>query len=139
MRSGRHQIAVVVDEHGGTDGIVTFEDLLEELVGDIADEYDPPAPVLVDADGDTLDAGITIEEFAERTGVTLPNGPYETVAGFVVARLGRLAREGDEVRVESVGEADDDDAVAEPPMILTVAEVDGRRIRLVRASLARAS
>jgi len=140
MRSGRDQIAVVVDEHGGTDGIVTFEDLLEELVGDIADEYDPPAPTLVDADGDVLNAGITIEEFAERTGVTLPDGPYETVAGFVVARLGRLAHEGDKVQVDGVGEADDEDESNDvPPMILTVAEVDGRRIRLVRVSLGRSS
>jgi len=139
MRAERDQIAVVVDEHGGTDGIVTFEDLLEELVGDIADEYDPPAPALLDGDGDVLDAGITIEEFTERTGVTLPNGPYETVAGFVVARLGRLARAGDEVQVERVAEVDDDDAPAPSPAVLTVTEVDGRRIRLVRVSLARAS
>ncbi|MCB2411987.1 hemolysin family protein [Demequina sp. TTPB684] len=132
MRAERHQIAVVVDEHGGTDGIVTFEDLLEELVGEIADEYDPPAPPRLDTDGDSLDAGLTIEEFADRTGFALPDGPYETVAGFVMARLGRLARVGDEVTV-SVESEEDADAHG---LLITVAQVEGRRIRLVTVSFA---
>jgi putative hemolysin len=134
MRAARHQIAVVVDEYGGTDGIVTFEDLLEELVGDISDEYDPPAQAEHGIDGDILDASMTIEEFAERTGVALPEGPYETVAGFVIARLGRLAKSGDEVRV-GAHQADDDDEHARAPLTITVAEVDGRRMRSVRVSL----
>lgn len=138
MRAGRHQIAVVVDEYGGTDGIVTFEDLLEELVGEISDEYDPPTPAHLEANGDTLNAGLTIEEFAERTGVSLPDGPYETVAGFVIAQLGRLAQVGDDVRVAGRGE--DDDAVegAVASLVITVSEVDGRRIRLVTVSRAAA-
>jgi putative hemolysin len=136
MRAGRHQIAVVVDEHGGTDGIVTFEDLLEELVGEIADEYDPPTPVHLQADGDNLDAGLTIEEFAARTGVPLPDGPYETVAGFVIARLGRLAQVGDEVTVEGRGEGDHQSETSS--VVIAVSEVDGRRIRLVRVSSASA-
>jgi putative hemolysin len=135
MRSARHQIAVVVDEYGGTDGIVTFEDLLEELVGDISDEYDPPAQAEHGIDGDILDASMMIEEFAERTGITLPEGPYETVAGFVIARLGRLAKAGDEVRIDNRGANDHEDAEA-APMLLTVAEVEGRRMRSVRVSLA---
>ncbi|WP_225754330.1 hemolysin family protein [Actinotalea sp. Marseille-Q4924] len=98
-REGIH-IAVVVDEYGGTDGIVTLEDLVEELVGDIRDEYDlddrrddlPGGPT-------AIDAGLTIEEFSERTGVELEDGPYETAAGFVLDRLGRLAVEGDVVVV----------------------------------------
>ena len=90
MRAEGSHIAVVVDEYGGTDGIVTLEDLVEELVGDIHDEYDQTASV---AAGE-VDAGLTIEDFAERTGVVLEDGPYETAAGYVVHRLGRLAVPG---------------------------------------------
>ncbi|WP_435736461.1 hemolysin family protein [Cellulosimicrobium sp. PMB13] len=99
-REGVH-IAVVVDEYGGTDGIVTLEDLVEELVGDIRDEYDRVEPSAAHDHGGTtsVDAGQTIEELARRTGIELPDGPYETVAGFVVAELGRLAEVGDHVDV----------------------------------------
>lgn len=90
------QMAAVVDEYGGTDGIVTLEDLVEELVGDIRDEYDP---LVEEPDDGTVSAGLTIEEFAEQTGLELTDGPYETVAGFVLAHLGRLAVVGDEVTV----------------------------------------
>ncbi|MDF1604195.1 hemolysin family protein [Nocardioides sp. YIM 152315] len=93
---GRH-IAVVVDEYGGTDGIVTLEDLVEELVGDIRDEYDEVAP---ETAPDVVDAGLTIEEFARDTGVPLEDGPYETVAGYVMHRLGRVAVVGDVVAVD---------------------------------------
>ena len=116
MRGEGVHIAVVVDEYGGTDGIVTLEDLVEELVGDIRDEHDVLAPASVPGpDGAVLvDAGLTIEEFAERTGVTLADGPYETAAGFVLDRLGRLARVGDAVRADG--------------HVVRVAEVAGRRI-----------
>ncbi|MGP7959357.1 hemolysin family protein [Sanguibacter sp. A247] len=121
-RDGVH-IAVVVDEYGGTDGIVTLEDLVEELVGDIRDEYDEAEPAHIRAaDGIArVDAGVTIEEFAEETGVELEDGPYETAAGFVIDRLGRLAEVGDEV---VVGEA-----------ILRVSEVEARRIRALEVTL----
>ncbi len=114
-REGAH-IAVVVDEYGGTDGIVTLEDLVEELVGDIRDEYDPPEPVdILGVDGTvSVDARLTIEEFAERTGVDLQDGPYETAAGYVVHRLGRLAEPGDIITVEGHE--------------VVVADVDARRI-----------
>jgi len=99
-REGVH-IAVVVDEYGGTDGIVTLEDLVEELVGDIRDEYDPDEPSAAREHGGatSVDAGQTIEELARRTGIELPDGPYETVAGYVLAQLGRLAVVGDHVDV----------------------------------------
>ena len=116
-RLGAH-IALVVDEYGGTDGIVTLEDLMEELVGEIHDEYDRDADIAASADPETVDAGLTIEDFADRTGIELEDGQYETVAGFVVHRLGRLAEEGDRV---AVGEH-----------VLEVSQVDGHRIMRVR-------
>jgi putative hemolysin len=114
---GRH-IAVVVDEYGGTDGIVTLEDLVEELVGDIRDEYDEAVP---ETAPDVVDAGLTIEEFARVSGVPLEDGPYETVAGYVMHKLGRLAEIGDTV---IVGEHQ-----------LVVTEIDRHRITRVSVRL----
>ena len=118
LRSQGAHIALVVDEYGGTDGIVTLEDLMEELVGEIHDEYDRDAEIAASADPETVDAGLTIEEFGERTGLELVDGQYETVAGFVLHRLARMADVGDKV---PVGEH-----------TLEVAEVDGHRITRVR-------
>ncbi|MFC4046416.1 hemolysin family protein [Dactylosporangium siamense] len=95
MRREGHHLAVVMDEYGGTAGIVTLEDLIEELVGEIHDEYDaPPSP----DESAEVDGRLNLADLAERTGLVLPSGPYETVAGFVMARLGRLPKSGDEVR-----------------------------------------
>jgi putative hemolysin len=100
-RAGGH-IAVVVDEYGGTAGIVTLEDLVEELVGDIRDEYDAAdeSPARALGGAMEVDGLLNIEDFAEQTGVALPDGPYETVAGYVMAALGRLPGEGDSVTVD---------------------------------------
>ncbi|MHA7135053.1 hemolysin family protein [Oerskovia turbata] len=112
-RTGVH-LAIVVDEYGGTDGIVTLEDLVEELVGDIRDEYDPAHAPLA---AGSFDAGLTIEAFEQECGVRLDDGPYETVAGYVIARLGRLGKVGDVVDLEGHR--------------LTVTAVEDRRIRRV--------
>ncbi len=119
LRAVGAHLAVVVDEYGGFEGIVTLEDLVEELVGDIQDEYDRPAAEVVIEAGDArlVDAGITLEEFAEHTGVPLEDGRYETVAGFVADRLGRLPARGDVVPLES------DE--------LVVTAMDGRRVAQV--------
>lgn len=100
MREEGTHLAVVVDEYGGTDGIVTLEDLVEELIGDIRDEYDVPRAVGAHAHQPGLDAGLSLEDFAEETGILLEDGNYETVAGFIVARLGRLPMMGDAVEVD---------------------------------------
>ena len=99
MRRERKHFAVVVDEHGGTAGIVTLEDLLEELVGEIQDEYD-----VAELGVETLDEGrylipgtLRIDEASARLGVRLPEGEYETVAGFLMDRLGRIPRRRDVV------------------------------------------
>ena len=97
MRREGHHLAVVMDEYGGTAGIVTLEDLIEELVGEIHDEYDAPPPPEPSETAE-VDGRLNLADLAERTGLALPTGPYETVAGFVMARLGRLPRTGDEVR-----------------------------------------
>jgi putative hemolysin len=120
MRREGHHMAIVVDEYGGTDGIVTLEDLIEEVIGDIRDEYDTHALESRRLTGGVveLDGRMNLDEFAEFSGVELPEGPYETAAGFVMARLGRLPQVGD--RVEFDGYA------------ISVLEVDGRRTARMR-------
>ncbi|MFD3826191.1 hemolysin family protein [Streptomyces sp. NPDC058625] len=102
MREQEDEFAVVLDEHGGVAGIVTYEDIAEELVGDIADESDKVSELAVaDGDGWLVDAGRRLDEVAGATGVQLPEGDdYETVAGLVVDRLGRFPTVGDRVTVE---------------------------------------
>ncbi len=101
MRAKNQQIAVVVDEYGGTDGIVTLEDLVEEVVGEIFDEYDTDAaPDELAEEGGLVDGRLNIQDFEEATGLQVPRGTWDTVAGFVLERLGRLAAVGDTVEVD---------------------------------------
>ncbi len=120
MRRLRQHLAIVQDEYGGTAGIVTMEDLVEELIGDIQDEYDVQRPSHdgpSSPDEVTVDGLLNLDDFEEATQVTLPEGPYETIAGFVIAQLGRVPRLGDVV--------DAGDRRFE------VTELDGRRVSRV--------
>ncbi|AGF72085.1 hemolysin family protein [Corynebacterium halotolerans] len=140
MRASGHHIAIVVDEYGGTDGMVTLEDLLEELVGEIWDEYDREERRAVMAlhESRLLDAGTNLEDFADATGITLPEGPYETVAGWMITQLGRLGREGDTVPVPAsfTADAEDDENPGLIRYQLEVAEISGNRI--IRVELRKA-
>jgi putative hemolysin len=122
MRRERQHLAIVVDEYGGTAGIVTLEDLVEEVVGDIRDEYDLEGggPDRLGGGDVVVDGLLNTDDFAEQAGVTLPEGPYETVAGFLMAELGHLPQLGETVEVGGHR--------------LAVSELDGRRVARVRVS-----
>ncbi|WP_028660243.1 hemolysin family protein [Nocardioides insulae] len=122
MRENGTHLAVVVDEYGGTDGIVTLEDLVEELVGEIRDEYDHRVPGEAAADLSSVDAGLSLADFAERTGLQLSAGDYETVAGYVIARIGRIPQVGDMVSADGAEVA--------------VTAMEGNRVTRVAARLA---
>ena len=121
MRRENHHLAIVIDEYGGTDGIVTLEDLIEEVIGEIYDEYDEEvAPEDRQPPGGPreVDGLLNLDDFTEATGLELPDGPYETAAGFVLAELGRLPEVGDAIEVEG--------------RRIEVIELDGRRIARLR-------
>ncbi|GAB2579918.1 hypothetical protein Aab01nite_56080 [Paractinoplanes abujensis] len=128
LREANADLAIVVDEYGGTDGVVTAEDLIEELVGEIADEYDvEPAETstqeLTAPDGEksyVVDGLLREDELMEQTGFALPEGPYETLAGFLLSRLGHIPVVGESY--ESQG------------WEFTVMGVDRHRIEQVRVS-----
>jgi CBS domain containing-hemolysin-like protein len=123
MRAEGIPLAVVLDEFGGVAGILTLEDLLEEIVGEIADEHDPVEPSLTSslpAGTNVVDGSLHLEELADLVGLALPEGQYETVAGFVLDRLGHLPIPGE--RVEHEG------------WVLEVLELDRRRIASVRVT-----
>ena len=102
LRGGGLQIAIVTDEYGGTAGVVTLEDLVEELVGDLEDEHDRTRTGIVrDGRAVIFDASLRPDELLERTGIQVPDdGEYETVAGFVTDELDRIPEVGDEVQVD---------------------------------------
>jgi CBS domain containing-hemolysin-like protein len=139
LQAAGADVAIVVDEYGGTDGMVTIEDLVEELVGDIVDEHDQvestlptvdPRAALSGGDGGEavtveahvrtwlVDGVLREDELAEQTGFRLPEGPYETLAGFLMARLGHIPVAGE--------------SVTEGGWEFTVIEVQRRRVEQVR-------
>jgi len=120
FQQGRFQLAIVVDEYGGTAGLVTVEDVVEELVGEIRDEYDSEAePVVREADDQyVFSAKVGIDDMTDRLGVEIEDGDFETVGGFVLARVGR---------VPSVGERFEIDGLE-----VEILEAERRRIHKVR-------
>lgn len=126
LRKRGIHLAVVIDEYGGTDGIVTLEDMTEELVGDIRDEYDLPEEGPGEAKGNGIfvngvaqvDGGTTLEDFEDLTGITLADGPYETVAGYFLAHTGRMGAVGDVLHTDDGYD-------------MVVTKVDGRRIETI--------
>ncbi len=132
LRDQGMQMAIVVDEYGGTDGIVTLEDLVEEIVGDIADEHDRlSSRSRHRRDGTwSLSGLLRPDEVEEQTGISLPEGEdYETIAGLVHVELGRIAVRGDVVRL-SLDRTPDDEDDEPPPLVVTLAveRMEGRRI-----------
>lgn len=120
LRGRGFQMAVVVDEYGGTAGVATLEDLVEELVGEVSDEHDRSRADVVRSRGWlTFPGALRPDELADRANVTVPDdGPYETVAGWMMAELGRLAEQGDTIEVAAG--------------VFRVERMDGRRIDRVR-------
>jgi CBS domain containing-hemolysin-like protein len=119
FRKTSNHFAVVVDEYGGMAGICTLEDLLEEIVGEIEDEFDVPEEQIEQVDDDTyrVDGMFPIDEFNERFGTQLPDDDYHTLGGFVFGQLGRAAEPGDDVGFDG--------------MRFDVLEVEGSRIERV--------
>jgi CBS domain containing-hemolysin-like protein len=104
LRTRRQHIAIVLDEYGGTAGLVTLEDLMEEIVGEVSDPFDIDEPEIQTLpDGTALIDGFTlIEEVNEELELTLSDAHYDTIAGYMLGRLGRIARQGDVVESEGV-------------------------------------
>jgi CBS domain containing-hemolysin-like protein len=132
LREQGMQMAIVVDEYGGTDGVVTLEDLVEEIVGDIADEHDRLSSRSQHRRDGTwsLSGLLRPDEVEEQTGVALPeDDDYETIAGLINAELGRIAARGDVVTLNVDRTPADDDDDPEPLIVtLTVERMEGRRI-----------
>jgi CBS domain containing-hemolysin-like protein len=104
FQEGRFQLAIVVDEYGGTAGLVTVEDVVEELVGEIRDEYDLEAEPIVRESDDTFvfSAKVGIGELTERLGIEIEEGEFETVGGFVLSRVGRVPLVGERFEVDGL-------------------------------------
>ena len=122
MQSKRIHMAIVVDEYGGTAGLVTIEDLLEEIVGEIEDEYDVARPGLeiISENEVVLDAGTTTDVLKDLFDYEIESDDFDTVGGFVINQLGRLPSVGDEVEVDGI--------------TLRVLSMSGRRIRRLRVA-----
>ena len=122
LRRAGMQLAIVVDEYGGTAGIVTLEDIVEELVGDIRDEYDSQSAGSRRLGGGDLEVEglLNLDDFQDEAGFALPDGPYETVAGYVLASLGHIPAVGESVEVAGHR--------------IAVSEKDGRRIARLRVA-----
>lgn len=120
FRNSKIQMAIIVDEYGGTAGLVTVEDLLEEIVGDIMDEYDVEEPMIVVVDERTtiVDARAPVDEINEQMELSLPEEEFDTIGGFVFGVLGRQPQEGERIEYDGVA--------------LIIDKIDGSRIQKIR-------
>jgi putative hemolysin len=122
MLRNRIHMAVVVDEYGGTSGVLTIEDVIEEIVGEIRDEYDAAEEspfTRISENESVFNGSVSVNEFNDVFGAELPTGESDTLGGLIYTQLGRLPRVGDRVRIGNVE--------------LTVSALNGRRIKQVRA------
>ena len=124
MQASGTQMAIAVDEFGGTAGIVTLEQLLEEMVGPMRDELRPAETEITQVDEYTtqVDGSLSVEEAREELGIDIPEGPYDTIAGFVLSRLGHIPQEGEQLALDDLR--------------LTVAVMKGPKIELLRLTRA---
>ncbi|HEC09276.1 MAG TPA: HlyC/CorC family transporter [Acidimicrobiales bacterium] len=122
MQGAHMHMAIVVDEYGGTAGLITLEDIIEELVGEIVDEYDDEQPLIEElADGDIRVSGrLGVDEFRELLDVELPDGEWDTVGGLLLDLVGHVPRAGESAQCDGVS--------------LTAERVEGRRIETLRVS-----
>lgn len=122
MQANQRHLAIVVDEFGGTAGLVTIEDLLEEIVGEIVDEYDTEEPMVVPLDegGLLVDARLDVDDLATALGTEFPDADWDTVGGLILGLAGRVPKTGESF------EYDD--------LLLTAEQVQGRRVALVRVA-----
>ncbi|MFG3713545.1 hemolysin family protein [Micromonospora sp. NPDC047730] len=137
LRSGHRQLACVVDEYGGFAGVITLEDIAEELVGPIRDEDDPPerAPARQEDGSWVVPARWRIDEVADSTGIELPEAPeYDTLSGLVMRELGRVPEVGDRLEISLL--ADGEDGAVEPRALVEVLAVDRHVADSVRLRLA---
>jgi putative hemolysin len=124
MQASGYQMAIAVDEFGGTAGIVTLEQLLEEMVGQVRDELGPHLTEVTRLDAYTtqVHGALSIEEARDDLGLDIPEGPYDTLAGFVLDRLGHIPKVGEAIEVDNHR--------------ITVAEMRNVRIQLLRVTRA---
>jgi CBS domain containing-hemolysin-like protein len=122
MQAEKYHLAMLIDEYGGTAGLVTLEDCIEELVGDIVDEHDVEDREVERLDGGELlvDGGMSVDDLSDLLPIQLPEGDWDTVGGFLLSELGRLPVEGETVTYDGY--------------VFTARRLDGRRISLVHVS-----
>ena len=123
LRDKKSHMAIVIDEYGGVAGLVTIEDIIEEIIGEIRDEYDDDEILMVATDeGDLLvDARLEIEKLTEHFGLQVPKGNFESVGGFIISLLGRVPQHHE--------------TIVHSPLEMIIESADARKIRKVRIKL----